>query len=116
LTLDITGRPVLKIKKRYANANSIFTLAQVKRIKASIWKGEDHALIAERMGCSKSVINAIARGARWKEVPFPDGSIGYLCKARLLAIARARMQARQASKRAMADKIKAILKNGVHTC
>jgi hypothetical protein len=95
------------------NTTASFTLSQVKKIKAAIWVGEDHALIAERMGCSQSMINAIARGARWREVPFPDGSLGYLCKARLLAIARARMQARQASKRALAGKIKAILKNGV---
>jgi hypothetical protein len=90
--------------------NALLTPAQVKLIKMRIWYGELHDSLADHFECSLQSINEIARGSRWNEIEWPDGTIGALAPARRLLIVRARREAKDAMVQATAAKVKALLK------
>lgn len=77
------------------SALSILTPQQATRAKAAIWHGEPGEFIANQYGCSVALIRAIARGYRYAEVQWPDGSSGAIKTTRLKTINRARSKARR---------------------
>ena len=45
--------------------------AQVAEIKRLLTRGAGYRFLAERFGVSRTTIGAIARGERWRHVPWP---------------------------------------------
>ena len=94
-------------------SSAFLTTHQVTSMKARLWAGETHAVLALHFGCSQPLIKKIAQGQRWPEVEWPDGSTGALKLTRRRQIMQARAVARQeatkAMSRTMAAKVRAIL-------
>lgn len=73
----------------------ILSPEQVVEVKQEMWNGEFVYNLAERYGVSVAMMTNIRSGARWGEIPWPDGTKDAMPPARAKLIDRARREAQR---------------------